>query len=243
MDNIKSMSITKIMAQSYDYVITNFVQFIIFSMVHIVFSIIGLVFLGGFGDVLFLPWVLVYYLYWCFFYRFYFNKKPYVFSKNIFDSFVPSTKILAIAFVVLTGLLVLPMIPPFFAKDGAEWAYKYMYYLNLFMEDTKVLDIITMFILVFVFPFIVYRPMMAWIASLLGRSGLMRSAYFKTRGNYWKMVLLGAWFVLIMAFLKFVGEFVGVDDGLVIVVGSFFTVYLNVILAKMYEYFFLDIDV
>ncbi len=83
---------------------------------------------------------------------------------------------------------------------------------------------------------------MAWISSLIGRSASMKSAFAKTRGNYWKMAFLLATFELLFAGLTWAGQQLGIGNWLSIAVGSPLVIYLNVIFAKTYDYFFLEID-
>jgi hypothetical protein len=241
MSEVKKMPLKLILADSLKYMASNVVNMTVFSIVHILFLIIGFKFLDGWHNVLFLPWIVFYYFYWYFFFRFYFNRKPYLFTLKLARTLIPSTKILAITFIILTVLLALPLLPPFL-DIGSEWTNNYVLYLKLYMEDTRAIDTVTIGIIVLVSPFIFYRPIMAWIASVLGRSSLMSSAYAKTRGNYWKMVLLGGIFNISLAFLEYSGEFLGVGNWLFLIAGTPLIVYLNVILAKMYEYFFLEVE-
>ena len=44
------------------------------------------------GSLLFIVWCAIYYLFWCCFFRFYYQRKPYVLTPKIFDSLIPSTK-------------------------------------------------------------------------------------------------------------------------------------------------------
>jgi len=97
-------------------------------------------------------------------------------------------------------------------------------------------------IVIVVSPFIFYRPMMAWLSSVLGRSSQFRTAFARTRGNYWNMVAIGTVFNLTLALLGFTGREIGVGSWLLTIVGSPLVIYFNVLLAKIYEHFFLEID-
>ena len=51
---------------------------------------------------------------------------------------------LALTFLVVTALLMLPLIPPF-SESVPEWANEYTLYLKRYMEDTRVVDGITVY--------------------------------------------------------------------------------------------------
>lgn len=84
--------------------------------------------------------------------------------------------------------------------------------------------------------------MMAWISSLIGRSGSLKSAFARTKGNYWRMTFLAALFELLFAGLEAGGQALGIGSWLSIVAGSPLVIYFNVVLAETYDYFFLEIE-
>lgn len=241
MTDIKIISLRELFGESFDYMLVNWRNMAIFSIVHMLFGVAGFFWINGWRNVFFLPWLVTYYLFWCFFFRFYFKRKPYLMTVKLFYTLVPSTRMLAMTFVVVTALLFLPMLPLFFGI-GSEWAYTYNDYLQRYMEDSRVVDMVTWGIIILTAPLVFFRPMMAWISSLIGRSGSMKSAFLKTRGNYWKMAFLMALFQSLIAGLEFGGRLLGLGSSLLIVVGSVLVIYLNVILAKTYDYFFLEIE-
>ena len=241
MADIKVIPLKELFRESFSYMCENCRNIALFSVVHMLFLIAGFEMIDGWHDVFFLPWLVGYYLFWCFFFRFYFKRKPYLATVKLFYTLVPSTKMLALTFLVVTALLMLPLIPAFFGI-GSEWANEYTLYLKRYMEDTRVVDGITVVIMTLTAPLVFYRPMMAWISSLIGRSASMKSAFAKTRGNYWKMAFLLATFELLFAGLTWAGQQLGIGNWLSIAVGSPLVIYLNVIFAKTYDYFFLEID-
>lgn len=241
MADIRTIALADLFRESWRYVVGQKREMALFSFTHILFLIAGFELIDGWHDVFFLPWGIAYYLFWCFFFRFYFGRKPYLATVKLFGTLVPSTKILALAFCVLTFLLALPLLP-LFIGNGSEWAAKYALYLQEYMEDGRTVDVLTAVVLIFVAPFIFYRPMMAWISSLLGRSGSLRTAFAKTKGNYWRMTFLLFLFEGVFAALELAGQAVGAGSWFAIVAGSPMFVYFNVIVAKTYDYFFLEIE-
>lgn len=241
MTDARTIALADLFRESWRYMVGRKREIALFSAAHILFLIAGFELIDGWHDLFFLPWGIAYYLFWCFFFRFYFNRKPYLATVKLFDTLLPSTKILALAFCVLTFLLALPLLP-LFIGNGSEWAVKYAVYLQEYMEDGRTVDVLTAVVLIFAAPFIFYRPMMAWISSLLGRSGSLRTAFAKTKGNYWRMTFLLFLFEAMFGIMELAGQAVGAGSWIAIVAGSPLFIYFNVIVAKTYDYFFLEIE-
>lgn len=241
MADIKVIPLTSLLRESFDYVCKNKISMICFSLVHMLLLFIGFKAIDGWHDISFLPWLIVYYLFWCFFFRFYFGRKPYLLTSKLFDTLIPSTKMFALTFIAVTLLLALPLIPPFLGV-GSEWAIKYSSYLQKYMEDSQLVDVVTVCILLLVSPFIFYRPMMAWIGSLLGRSGSFKTAFAKTKGNYWPMMFLTILFELLLSLLAEMDYQLQLLNCCTIILGTPFIMFFNVLLAKTYDYFFREID-
>lgn len=91
-DGEKKLPLLKILNVSLDYCLENFKAVAGFSAVNLLFLLVTLRLPGGYGNPLFLIWLVFYYVFWCFFFRFYFNRRPYLMFRKIFDSLVPSTK-------------------------------------------------------------------------------------------------------------------------------------------------------
>ncbi len=241
MADIRVIPLQELFRESFSYFCANGRFMAAFTVVHILFLIAGFELINGWQDVFFLPWLAAYYLFWCFFFRFYFRRRPYLATLKLFGTLVPSTKILALTFVVVTALLALPLIPPFLGV-GSEWAENYSAYLQRYMEDSRVIDGVTIALMTLIAPLVFYRPMMAWISSLIGRSGSLKSAFVRTKGNYWRLTFVAVVFECLFVGLEAAGQSLGIGSWLSIVVGSPFVVYFNVFLAKLYDYFFLEIE-
>lgn len=241
MADIKTIPLFSLLRESVAYMLDNKRSMAWFSIVHIILLFIGFDAIDGWHDIFFLPWVVVYYLFCCFFFRFYFARKPYLLTTKLFDTLVPSTKMLALTFLVMTILLALPLVPPFLGV-GSDWALEYSLYLQRYMEDSKVVDIVTVALLMLFSPFVFYRPMMAWIGSLLGRSGSFKTAFARTKGNYWQMVGVIVVFELVMLGLGIIDSYWQTAKCVSIVLGTPIVMLFNVLLAKTYDYFFREIE-
>ena len=94
------------------------------------------------------------YALWCYFFRFYFNKTPYIELKSMTASLSPSTKILVLSFVIMTILILFPFILPFLGLGDTDY---YMHLLN----DQELLNAAVGVIGIFLAPFIFFRPFFA----------------------------------------------------------------------------------
>ena len=234
-DGKKKLPLLKILNVSLDYCLENFKAVAGFSAVNLLFLLITLLLPGGYANPLFLIWLVFYYVFWCFFFRFYFNRRPYWLLRKIFDSLVPSTKILFLTAIFCLGLSLLPLALPFLLPpemiDG---------YTNFLREYMPELDLGLLLLLLLVSPLILYRPFMAWISSVIGRSGLLKTAFAKTEGNYWRFVVIAAVFNAVFVVLEGLDAMFDLPDAALMVVYAPLVVYFNVAIAKTYEFFFLD---
>ena len=154
---------------------------------------------------------------------------------------MPSSRIFGLMLFFTTLLIAIPLIIPFISGNNS-WVDKYVFYLQKYTEDPLVLNTITMVIFSIVSPFIFYRPMMGWIGSVIGRSGSISTAYARTKRNYWEFLFITVVFNLMYSIMQFCDDYLGTAGWLTILLGSPVIVFMNVILAKAYEYFFLEID-
>ena len=238
-ETLKKLPLTKILKISIEYFRDNLKPMMFFTLANLVLLIISFQFMGGYSNPVFLIWAIIYYVFWCYFFRFYFKRKPYLIAGKIFDSLIPSTKILVLTLAFGTLLAVLPFAPLFMGLP-LEFTDKYTYFLKEYMQESKVVDCILNLILILVSPIIFYRPFFAWISSVIGRSGLLKTAFAKTEGNYWHFVgmvaIFDAAFVLIDSF----GDWLEISDWILMFFYAPLTIFFNIVVAKSYDFFFLD---
>ena len=113
-------------------------------------------------------------------------------------------------------------------------------YTNFLREYMPELDLGLMLLLLLVSPLILYRPFMAWISSVIGRSGLLKTAFAKTEGNYWRFVAMAAVFNALFVVFEGLDEMFDLPDAALMVVYAPLLVYFNAAIARTYEFFFLD---
>ncbi len=237
----RKIDVEKLFFNSTLYCVQNWRMAALFSLVNMLFMIVGFKLLNAWHDKMFLLWLVPYYMFWYFFFRFYFGRKPYMMTFKVFETLLPSTRILGLTLFFVTILIALPLVIPFISGDEF-WVERYLYHLQKYTEDSQMLNLITMLILSVASPFIFYRPMMAWIGSVVGRSSLLSTAYSRTKGNYWPFLMITFFFNLIFTCLELADGYWNAGGWLPILLGSPVVVFMNVVLAKTYEYFFMEID-
>lgn len=236
-----TISLKRLFINSTKYGLRKWHELSLFTVAHVLLLIVGLKFINGWHDKSFLLWIVPYYMFWCFFFRFYFGRKPYVMTTMIFDTLLPSTRILVLSMVITILIISIPFLVPFISVNS-PWVDSYVDHLQKYTDDTKTLNVVATVIMTIISPFIFYRPMMAWIGSLIGRSSLLSTAFARTKGNYWQFLIISIVFSILFSMVEMLDSLLSMNNWLVIFLGSVVILYFNVILAKTYEYFFLEID-
>lgn len=234
-DNNRKLPLLKILDASVDYCVENVKSVSAFVVVNLLFLLASLLLPGGYANPMFLVWLAVYYVFWCYFFRFYFNRKPYLMFKKICDSLVPSTKILFLTAVFALIFAAFPIVLPFLLP--VEMVDAYTNFLRKYLNE---LDWVMFLILLLISPLILYRPFMAWISSVIGRSGQLKTAFARTEGNYWRFVAMGIVFNAIFIVFEYLNRIIEVPQILMMLVYAPLLVYFNVVIAKAYEFFFLE---
>ena len=234
-DNNRKLPLMKILDASVDYCVENVKSVSAFVVVNLLFLLASLLLPGGYANPMFLVWLAVYYVFWCYFFRFYFNRKPYLMFKKICDSLVPSTKILFLTAVFALIFAAFPIVLPFLLP--VEMVDAYTNFLRKYLNE---LDWVIFLILLLISPLILYRPFMAWISALLGRNRTLRYAWSKTKGNYLPLLCLA----VVMNLCGFLVDSLGQINDFCMVFSWFLMsplmVYFNVVIAQVYAFFFED---
>ncbi len=254
--NVKKLPVRRIFDLSLEYVSDNRRNMLRFVLANFLLLVLGLeiirplsrflppmftvegVGIDVIGNILFLLWSIGFYIFWCFFFRFYYNRHPYLLLKKIAESLIPSTKILVTLLIFATIISVLPYMPPFMGMP-LEMADSYLQFLEN-MQKIQLSDAFLTIFVTLVAPFLLYRPFMAWISAVIGRSGLIKTAMQKTRGNYWEFVLIIAMFNVTYAVLDKVVFSLHLPGVVLWFFASPLIVFFNVVVAKSYDFFFLD---
>lgn len=231
--NILKSEISNIIRQKYK-------ELLFFVVIELVFFAIMLWGLRGVGTLWFLLWIASYYLFNFIFFRWFFDRKPYLFTKKFFDTLLPAAKILFGVMLLLTILAYLPYVPLLFVGASDNLKSMVTEFIGDFMGDSNIYNVVISGILVLCSPFILYRPMLAWIASVIGRSGLFKNVFKRTEGYYKLFLGIFVSFYFITLGIQLVDIGLHLHNCLLWLLIAPLTVLLNLVLAKTYEFLFLD---
>lgn len=193
----KKVSALNVLQNSFGYVAEKPDEFAMFVLINFGFLLFFTLFVQSLSGPLFLPWILVYYIFWFGFFRYYYKRQPYIFTGKIFGTLGPSAKIMLMMLILLLVLMLGPFVPLLF-----HYNEEYALFLDRYVSDIKNVDsgritssnyrmILVFYVsLMLLSPFIIVRPMFAWISSLIGRSGSLGNAYANSRGNYFPFLLI-----------------------------------------------------
>lgn len=252
-DSINKLNVSTSLKKTYSSFIDDLQAMLLFSLVNFVFLLVFFLYIKTISHSAFLLWCIPYYVLWCFFFRYIFNRKPYCQLKVFADSLVPSTKIFMLTILVMLVFIALPMLPLYISmlfgisNDMIPYMDKYSDFLQVIMDDTSILNNVLGFVFAFLSPFIFYRPFYAWISSVIGRSGSVRTAFARTKGNYWRFVYIGLvvhlLFILFSEIFSFTANIISNEILYLLVMSAVVSpilVFFNLFLAKTYEFFFLE---
>lgn len=229
-ENVKKLPVGNILTGSIGYFISKLKIMLVFSAFNFVEVLIGV---HTWRTPAFFVLLIFAYAFWCCFFRFYFDKKPYFQLKSMGLSVAPSTKILFLSFVVMTLLILFPFALPFLGLGEAD------YYLK-FLSDKEMVDAVSAVVSIFLAPFLFFRPFFAWIDSVLGRSGSLRFAMQKSRGNYWQIVTLLLILNIPFVIVGQICDKANAPEWVLYLLLSPLIVYANLVIARSYEFFFVE---
>lgn len=240
------LHVLPLLKQVHLYIASNPLFVLCIFITNMVFMLIYKAIPGGIVNPISIAWVIFYYIFWCAFYRYYYQLRPYIFSRAVLGSLSPSTKALFIMFLVMVTIVMLPMIPLFLGYDDLYLDY-YEKYVQVFegMSSASSVQIslrelfIGYAILALLAPILICKPYMAWISSLRRRSASFAQAREKMRGNYVQLVIISALLLYPEAVGTYIDRLFYLNDWLSYVVMSIVFVYTNIVFAKMYDHFYL----
>ncbi len=201
--------------------------------------VVGAMALFSWKSLAFWPVLLLMYVLWGAHFRYYLQKRPYFDCKMLFDSLVPSTKIVLLSVLIVSILILLPLLP-LFMNLSPEFKVAYAKLLQGNFQEQQIFVAFTDIFFLVISPVVAYRPFLAWISSLVGRSGSLRFAWSRTRGNYWEFLLIAILTNLTIMFIRWVVFELGGNDYITLLFAAPMVIYFNVVSAKAYEFFFLD---
>lgn len=235
---MKKLLLKNLFDETRKFCLSDLKQFAVFSLVAYIFGVLAV---ACWDTLLLWPILALLYVIWGAFFRFYFSRKPYFAPKVFLQSLVPSSKVVVLSVIIGTVLIVLPYVP-LFISTSVEFNERYTKFLQGDIEGVGILLLIANILFLLVSPSIVYRPFLAWIAALIGRSGSLRLAWEKTKGNYANFLVVAAGFNAVVMLVQGVVLLLGGNIYISMIFVMPLFVFFNVMLAKMFEFFFLEVE-
>ena len=222
------------------YIRTNYK--VLAGFIGINFLFIALLFLGlgGVGSLWFLLWGVWYYLFHFAFFRWYFNRRPYLFTLKFFNTLLPALKVMFMLLLGLTLLAYWPYLPLLFGGTSDTLKHIITAFIGSFMGESNSYNIFISLILLMLAPIIAYRPLLGWVAAVIGRSGSFRNVFKHTSGYYKLFLKIIAVFYLLLGCLAGIDSCLGLGQLLLYLGSAPFIVLFEVVLAKTYEILILD---
>lgn len=235
---LRKLPLFKIMNEAAEYCSTDWSHFVLFNLVA---YFVGALALFCWKSLWFWPVLVLMYVLWGGFFRYYLERKPYFDLKALMFSLVPSTKIVVLSVVVGTIFVLLPLVP-LFLDLPPEFKAQYANLLQGDFEQNDVFMLVATILFLLVSPLIAYRPFLAWISALNGRSGSLRFAWERTKGNYAEFLLIGIITDLAISVVRWLILYFGGNDYITMLFLAPIVIYFNVLSVKAYEFFFLDVE-
>lgn len=240
------LNVSEILRDSCYFIVKNPRFIVCLFAVNMVFMLLLKILPGGISHPLSILWFISYYIYWCFFYRYYYQLKPYIFSKTVFASLNPSGKAVLLLFLVSIFVAFLPMLPLLFGfndvyLDIYERYLKSYDGLSLTSEiKASLSDALMIYsVAILLFPPLICKPYLAWISSLRGMNASFAKVRQKSRGNYWRFVLLSALIVYPDALATYFDQLWNCRGWLEYTTATIMFVLTNIIFAKIYDFLYI----
>ena len=237
----KILPVIGILKQSYAYFLANEKKIHPLWLVHFVLCVSMNLTPNGFANPLSLLWSVAYYIFWCVFFRVYYEKKPYFSVSKVCASAVPSTKMIFMTFGVILLFVLLPYIP---LMMGFRNQYLIMFerYMAALQAPQMSLFNVAIFSMVFlsISPIIFCRPYLAWISALQGYSGSIKKVFKKTKGNDMAFVYLMLLLNLPCFIVYGVDTMLGCHGWFSTGFYSIYLIYFNIVFAKVYDWFYVS---
>ena len=233
---VKKLPLNKILSEAWEFCRNDGKNSLIFSTVAYA---VGAIALFSWKSLAFWPALLLMYVLWGAHFRYYLQRRPYFDYKMLFNSLVPSTKIVLLSVLIVSILILLPLLP-LFMDLSPEFKTEYAKMLQGDFQDQQMFIVFSDIFFLLISPLVAYRPFLAWISALVGRSGSLRFAWSRTRGNYWEFLLIAVLTNISIMVIRWLVFTLGGDDYVTLLFIAPMVIYFNVVSAKAYEFFFLD---
>lgn len=240
------MNVWRILRDANRYIANNWMFVLCICVVNMVYMLLLKAIPNGIQNPISILWFVTYYIFWCFFYRYYYHLKPYFLSTTMLGSLAPSTKALFILAALTMGVVLAPMIPLFLGFDDVymDIYERYLQPATEMAESggrqlTGKETVVVYGILTLLAPVFICKPYLAWIASLRGQNASFRKVADKIKGNYKQFLIISAILLFPEAIAAQLDVRFNLQNWLDYTVSTVIFIYTNIIFAKIYDFFYL----
>ncbi len=240
------LSVLKILCAANHYITSNKLFCFSLLVANLAYMLLYCLISGGISNPLSILWLIGYYIFWCAFYRYYYQLRPYFFYKAIAGSLQPSTKALLIMFAVMLLIVLMPMVPLLLGYNGIYLDF-YERYMQVFEgmaagngKAADLADVLLIYsIMALLSPVLICKPYMAWISSLRRQNASLGQAGRMLSGNYWVLVILSALLMYPEAVATRLDKLWKLQGWLQSCIVAVLFVYTNIVFAKIYDWLYL----
>lgn len=236
------MNFVHILRSSMDYIRYNKKFCCCIFVINMVFMLTFRIIPSGISNPLSLIWVIGYYIFWSFFYRYYYRLMPYIDVKKLIGSLSPSAKAVILMAFVAVAIIFLPMIPLFLGYKNLYLDF-YEQYLVLTVSNgwrSFAYQLVLYGLFTLLMPTLFCKPYLAWIASLRGRNASFSKVGDRTRGNYIQFVILSALLIFPELLAEHLDNMWQAQGWISYPIGTLLFMITNVIFAKIYDFFYIE---
>lgn len=237
------MNAGRIFYETWHYILSNPIFILCVFGVNMVYMLLLKAIPNGIQNPLFVVWIVTYYVFWCFFYRYYYRLKPYFLKSAMLGSLTPSTKALFLLALCMFGVALLPMVPLFLGFDDVYMDIYEKYLQPAGNKDIRQVSgsamLLAYGVMILLAPPLICKPYLAWISSLRGQNASFRKVGDKTKGNYWQFVLISAFLLLPEAWGSQLDAYLNLQHWLDYTVSTIIFILTNIVFAKIYDFFYL----
>jgi len=233
---ISDFSLLAALKSSAKFVLLFKKTFLIWSVINFIFLYVFKFIPNGWTNSLSIIWLVSYYIFLTIFIRYTLQHKPYFSLIRIFNSLVPSSKIMFMNIIIYLLVVICPYIPLLMGLSD-----KYLELFELYMDVIQSNNSLSGKALFYSFmllisPYTIIRPYLAWISSLVGKSRSIMDAYKKTKGYYWRFVSYAIIMSSSLALSYYIDTIYNLNTSIYIM--TFLFMYFNIVFISLYKCFY-----
>lgn len=233
---ISDFSLLTALKSSAKFVLLFKQTFIIWCTINFAFLYIFQLIPNGWTNSLSIIWLISYYVFLTIFIRHTLQHKPYFSLIRIFNSLVPSSKIMFMNIIIYLFVVICPYIPLLMGFSD-KYLEIFETYMGIIQSNNNLSGKALFYVfMLLISPFTITRPYLAWISSLVGKSRSIMDAYKKTKGYYWRFVSYAIVMSSSLALSYYIDTIYNLNT--LVYIMTFLFMYFNIVFISLYKCFY-----